>query len=341
MAFSSKIATTTIRCTWPFNDLSQKMGWRVHSARELLGFSREKSTDPETRITLDQADRLISLAIQVSGQHDLGLLAAEQLNSEHYSILEFAARSCSTLGEAIACKNSLYPLHSTGSDLTLSMHGPYARWTFNYKPGIVMHDAAHDFSVASLVTWIRWFIGNSVKNPFHEIRFKHAKPSDLSSHRRFFRCPIRFDMLEDAVIIPEELLELPLAHADSELRRTLYRIAEDMVGKLPRATDIHEQVQNLIAEQLAGGHCSIEAVAKSLNLSVRTLQRNLNKEGKSFRDSIDDIRYQLAMVYLKQHTLSMGEVAYLLGFSRQQNFNKAFKRWTGLTPSTYAERVRG
>jgi len=73
-------------------------------------------------------------------------------------------------------------------------------------------------------------------------------------------------------------------------------------------------------------------------MSLRNLQRRLNEKGTSFKDILEDTRRTLALDYIKQSHLSLGEVSYLIGFSNLSNFNRAFKRWTGKTPGDYRSR---
>jgi len=76
-------------------------------------------------------------------------------------------------------------------------------------------------------------------------------------------------------------------------------------------------------------------VAHQLAMSQRTLQRKLREHDTSHQQLLDDLRKNLARTYLDEPSMSIGEVAYLLGFSESSAFHRAFKRWTGQTPSEY------
>ena len=79
----------------------------------------------------------------------------------------------------------------------------------------------------------------------------------------------------------------------------------------------------------------MEAVARALHMSVRTLQRRLVASGVTFREVADAVRMQLAEEYLSDRAVSTAEVAFLLGFSDQTAFNRAFRRWTGQSPGRW------
>ncbi|HET8735254.1 MAG TPA: AraC family transcriptional regulator [Pricia sp.] len=80
---------------------------------------------------------------------------------------------------------------------------------------------------------------------------------------------------------------------------------------------------------------SIDHVAANFNLSSRNLQRKLKEEGSSFKEIVDEVRKELAMHYLKDKNNQIKDVAYSLGYNESSAFVRAFKRWTGTTPSLY------
>jgi AraC-like DNA-binding protein len=102
---------------------------------------------------------------------------------------------------------------------------------------------------------------------------------------------------------------------------------------------VQSSVTRLLASALRGGDPSLEAIARQMHLSGRTLQRKLQAEGSSFADVLDRTRRSTADVYLRRRELALTEVAYLLGFSEQSAFTRAFQRWYGMPPSRYREQA--
>ncbi len=86
---------------------------------------------------------------------------------------------------------------------------------------------------------------------------------------------------------------------------------------------------------LPSGEVRQNLVANELHRSVSSLQRSLRSEGVSYREILDDTRRSLAQQFIREKEYSLSEIAYLLGFSDQGNFTRAFKRWTGSTPTRY------
>ncbi len=85
---------------------------------------------------------------------------------------------------------------------------------------------------------------------------------------------------------------------------------------------------------------SIGTLAKHLDISIRTLQRRLRKEGVTHLELLERVRREKAEGYLRDTHMSVKEISVLLGFSDQSSFCRAFKRWTGSTPSRFRRRAR-
>jgi AraC-like DNA-binding protein len=98
---------------------------------------------------------------------------------------------------------------------------------------------------------------------------------------------------------------------------------------------VASEVRRLLIRLLPSGQFDQDRVARQLNRSASTLHRQLGTENTSYREVLDSTRRGLAEEYLRDDKFSIAEVAYLLGFSDQSNFSRAFKRWTSRTPHEY------
>jgi predicted TIM-barrel fold metal-dependent hydrolase len=96
-----------------------------------------------------------------------------------------------------------------------------------------------------------------------------------------------------------------------------------------------------VVDHLATGHFSLEDAAHKLCMSSRTLGRRLSEEGTTFKNVVDDMRKAVALRYVAGHDLGLSEVALLAGFTETPSFYRAFRRWTGMTPSQYRWKHRG
>jgi AraC-like DNA-binding protein len=102
-----------------------------------------------------------------------------------------------------------------------------------------------------------------------------------------------------------------------------------------------DRVVRLLGGMLvAGSRPSLDAVARELAVSPRSLQKSLKTEGASYQRLLDRVRQEIAIDSLGDPDLSLCDVAFLLGFAEQSAFNHAFKRWTGSSPRQYREKTR-
>ncbi|MHB8822908.1 MAG: helix-turn-helix transcriptional regulator, partial [Pseudomonadaceae bacterium] len=83
-----------------------------------------------------------------------------------------------------------------------------------------------------------------------------------------------------------------------------------------------------------------QQIANRLQLPSWTLRRKLHEEGTRYRDILNDTRRDLAMAYIRDTDSAFGEIAWLLGFSSAEAFQRAFRRWTGQTPGAYRRAQR-
>lgn len=160
-------------------------------------------------------------------------------------------------------------------------------------------------------------------------------PPDPTRLETFFGCPIRYTRdAASEVRLTRPTWHLPLERAEPALARVLERHADTLVAQLGRADDPLRPIRDAISTSLSEGP-RLEEVAKRVAMSPRTLQRRLREAGTTFQGLVDEARRFLAQGYLEDDRLTVGEVAYMLGYSEPSAFVRAFKRWTGRTPRQF------
>ena len=107
------------------------------------------------------------------------------------------------------------------------------------------------------------------------------------------------------------------------------------LSELDAQASMRERVRAVLLEMLPAGISSIDAVAKRLALSKRSLQRQLAEESVGFQELLSEVRHELARHYLSRTDISAGEISWLLGFQESNSFIRAFRSWTGTTPAAY------
>jgi AraC-like DNA-binding protein len=157
--------------------------------------------------------------------------------------------------------------------------------------------------------------------------------------RRHFGCELYFDAPYDLLVFDEAMLALPMVHRNAQLLAVLVPGLELALPKNDPARTLADDVSEALSETMSGDRPTVSKVAKSLGMSVRTLQRRLGELGTTYQDVLDNVRHRSARRLLTSTNLGMGEVAFLLGFEEVNSFLRAFDLWEGTTPARW--RARG
>lgn len=169
------------------------------------------------------------------------------------------------------------------------------------------------------------------------VHFQHEAPPDPSVYEDFFGIPVTFGAARAELAVADSVLDHPLDHAHAMLMSFLEKNAETKVAQLPSPHVLSEQVRAVLRSALSGGDSSLKAVAARLHLSPRTLQRRLKEEGTHHEQVLEELRRELAAVYLGRR-MDIAEVSFLLGYANPTAFHRAFKRWMGESPEQYRAR---
>jgi AraC-like DNA-binding protein len=289
--------------------------------------------DPEARIPHSAAMEMLDVLVRGMRDRSIGLKAAQRVVPSNFDVLEYAGLSSGTVREAIETTNRYVRLMHDAADFFLEEREGVARWVLRMSQGVVLTAPAVDFVAGVLAVVAPRLVGRAID--FRRINFRHSPPVDTTSYEELFGCPVRFDADDDALEFAQASLDFVMPRADPGLKALLDRTAEQLLDRLPRSNTWSERVREVMASELASGSTGIEAVAERLRMTPRTLRRRLREENTTHTALLDELRRGLAMHYLGERRLSVGEVAFLLGFAEPSSFHKAFKRWTGTSPMDY------
>lgn len=281
-------------------------------------------------IELGAVRALCEAAAQRIGDPYLGLHAARALAPGAYGIVEYVIRTAPTTGEALDRLVRLAPLLSNLITLTVQRRFGKAIVDAHIagEPQCLGRQA-NEFLVGVFYK-VGLEIAGTAWSP-RRVWFPHAAPPDITPYAPYFGTErIEFGADTVGLEFDLELLDLPIPTADVALYTMLDHQARERILRLGR--DELEPVREQIRRSLQTGGPDLKRVAALLGTSVRSLQRRLAEASTSFRQLVDEVRHELALLYLNDHARPMTEIAYLLGFSDMRAFARAHKRWAGVTP---------
>ena len=221
-------------------------------------------------------------------------------------------------------------LHDVAA-LDLVVGAEEARMEFRLTPGGTPRQQA-EFSFTVFLSFCR----NATGVDMAPLRVEFSPPPPATSRSTSgSSAPLLFGRPGNALVLAPHVLELPLLGGNPGLGAVLERQMNDRLAELPSGETLVERVKRLIAAELGGGEPTAEVVARKMRATPRTLHRWLRAEGTSYREILEGLRRELALRYLSEDNLAIGEAAFLLGFSEASAFHRSFKRWTGKTPAQY------
>ena len=307
---------------------------------ERFGLPANAASLPEVSLPLATLHAFLDAAEALSGDTFLGLHVAQRVPRGTYGIVEYIARASPTVRDTFRALARYLALLEPAWQASFHDAGD-GSGTFAYGiPGEPLAYGRHasEYGLALFVHMGRQL----TERPWNPrvVVFGHPAPADLRPLVEHFGVTPEFGRGRNALTLDAAALELPVVGADPVLLSVLERAAGASPAPPPAdppVPDFVQRVRETIRAFLQEGAPQLGDVARRLHVSLRTLQRRLTEHGTSFQDEVDTVRRELAFQYLKNANLGVSQVAFLLGYSELSTFDRAFKRWTGMTPRIWRE----
>ena len=320
-------------------NISLKLGVDIAAILQRFGISLLDLED----ITQSSLDIRILHAIVVEVEKAsqipaIALRAGEEFDFEYLPHLKTYLMSSTTLREAY---QSIYRvgrlispimvlnLEQTEDDVKLVLL-PHAEFSYD--------DERH--YVEMVFSTMKTIFSKLLKKdcPTKSVNFRHKESHLLSIYEESFQSRIVLDAPENAMFFDPPILDAPLPGGSPEMHRHAEQLiiqqlidSPVQMGLVQRITRIMKKHKHLFAEP-------VEEVARCLGMSSRTLQRRLTEEGVNFIKLKDQIRFKMAVSALKSEKMNIEEISEDIGFSDRHSFDRAFKRWSGMTPSAFRKK---
>ena len=298
-------------------------------------FGRTSLVDPNVRIPEAVTETAWRLAATLTHDEALGIHLAESLPRGALDLIEYALRSSPSLGEGIDRLARYGRLLSDRVAARTHGQGDSLLFLVHDTATTPLHPARTEFALAVALKFARDCTQADI-TPLR-VSFAHPAPADTAEHERFFAEPVRFAAGTSSMSLSAADAARPMCDADAALAAIIRRRLENALELRDRASDgaMGTGVRRILVEGLGQSVLTLDAAAKALAVSRRTLTRRLAEEGTSFRQILDQVRCDFARALLQDPGLNIGDIAFFLQYSEPAAFHRSFRRWTGKTPRAF------
>ena len=274
--------------------------------------------------------RLLTLCVARTDCPHFGLLVGRRATILSLGMVGRLMQHSDTLGNALRNLVSSLSIQNRGAVPALGIRDDTALFTFAiYQPGVAIAEQIADGSIAVAVNALRSLCGSDW-NPT-EVLLPGADPADQEPYRRHFRAPVRFNQEVAAIAFPTRDLERRIVGSDPMMRDLLEERIRQLKGS--PGSQFTDDIRRLLRTRLAGNRCSADDIAHLMAMHRRTLSRRLRGGGMGYRAIANEVRFEIARQLLEDTEVPLGQIAAALGYSEASAFTRAFRRWSGLTPS--------
>ena len=295
------------------------------------------ATEPELVLPLESLEALWERAAALTGDACFGLNLAANFPRGTYGLVEFIARNSPTVRDGLARIARYAGLMNDRVEVRFTERAGLGRFEHrvaNRPHGYGRH--GNEFFVPAVLFQARLISGEALMP--RRVWFAHPQPKDLSLHRELLGAArLEFDAGSNGFELTEAELSLRITSADAPLLETLEHQAARHLDEAPASLSIAERVRAELVRTLDEG-LPLHAIAARLHLTARTLQRRLGDEGTTFAELHDAVRAEVGKALVRDPTMGLSEVSFRLGYAELPVFLRAFKRWTGLSPTRWREK---
>ncbi|KGP63391.1 transcriptional regulator [Legionella norrlandica] len=305
---------------------------------EKIGIDPARVHDPNAYLSSNEFNNIVMEAYRLSQCPQLGLVFGQSLSIVNHGFLGYAAMSSPTFGAAIHTVLSYLNTRTSLLSLELSQlnkeNNAYVK-LLPHTQDVFLSRFITELTITHLIK-MRNFLVNCISPPL-KIELNYAEPPYVEYYNAVFQSEIIFNADNTRIWFKAEELDYPINFADD----VSYQLAKTQLQEIEKNLSLKEDLASKIKSILINqnlNHASMEEIAGELCMTSRTLRRHLQRLEVTYQELLDEVREQKAKTFLLNNNISMTEISFLLGFHDTSNFSKAFKRWTGITPTEYREK---
>lgn len=305
----------------------------VDRAMRRVAINRRLIAGPPTYLPLDIEARLAEALARRVGERHLGARAGQHYKYEKLSWYSDYVLSAPTLGVAFLRAAKALPVIHTGSYVSIERKGQHVVLLFHSEIQHVLGARHIDECLPMMmIDLARHFLGDTWMPD--RVELPTASKPGLNDLEAIYSAPVTFRSEAAGIALDRQNLDVANPNSFSVNKRVMLRDLPSLIGVLPPRT-FTDTVLQILRFQIVLDDISIDAVAERLSIGVQAMQRQLRAEGTSFRQVRELFLKARATDLLRETDHSVAEIARSLGYEETNSFRRAFRKWTGLTPTEF------
>ena len=321
-----------------------RCGFHIDPLFERFNIKPDLINLEQSTVSLSALDALMLASVEACRQSSPSLhfpfVLGETFSFEYLPEIETYISTSSNLREASKALVWVRELINPHLDIRLAEEGRLAHMYISAEQDSAVNNSVYfaESVLPSVLRFARLLLGD--KAQFRLLRFRHAAPDYAEKYADYFHLPIAFNQDYDGIEFDRELLDLPLQGAFPSLHEQAEFLVEKRLAQQPNRHGLAERVTSLLTQQPELLRNGITACAAALGLHPRSLQRRLRAESTHFGQLLDELRFRSAVVALQSGDHDLEALSEQLGFADRRSLTRAFKRWSGLSPSQYRKSLQ-
>lgn len=285
--------------------------------------------DSEAWISYRQFLTLLEKASRVTCCPHFGLRLSRHQDINILGTVGFVMQQAPDLRTALQELSIYFSQHNQGAIVSLEIQKGVAHWRFSSKlEGTLPTQQQADLAAGIGLNLMR-LLWRPTWRP-STLYLNHAHPEDATPYLRHFDCPVIFNWESTLMTFDASILDAPISQANENLHRVLEEYLSNLQLAFP--DDYLGKIRYLIKHAMSAGDCSIERVAHFLAVNKRTLQRQLSAQDTSYKQLLQEVRFDIALQYLRQSNGSLTTLANMLCYSDLSTFSSTFRSLFGVSP---------
>ena len=301
-------------------------------ALSAAGIPLDTLSEPRGRVPATQVGALLVQLVDQFPNANVGLALAAHHHLTDTHVLGITAIASDTALDALRRLVRYQALVSSQEPLGISEEADTVTLTKSIAQEAVAEHVIQVFLFSVILTALRNISGFG--GDIVGVSFTGPAQGPEADYRERFGPRVKFSAQQAQMTLPKDALAQPISTGNVDILTTNEPLLASLVRAV-RENNLQAKIKLAILDQLPDHTLTEDEAAASQNMSLRTFQRRLEDEGTRFRALLDQTRAERAESLLGDPACSLSEVGYYCGFSEQASFSRAFKRWTGQTPSDY------